>query len=151
MRGVLEDLTGRRFGRLVVIEMAERPWPTAYSEWVCRCDCGNVIHTSRINLMPSPGQRPGKRSCGCLYEKHGHCGSLRKTPTYLTWKALKAREKHTGKLCRRWLKFENFLADMGERPRYKVLSRRDMDGPYDKHNCIWITRRQQWDRQRKVS
>lgn len=42
-------------------------------------------------------------------------------------------------VCDRWLSFENFLADMGERPPGLTLNRKDNDGPYALWNCEWTT------------
>ena len=42
-------------------------------------------------------------------------------------------------VCDRWLKFENFLADMGEPPKGKQLDRIDNDGNYELGNCRWTT------------
>lgn len=60
------DLTGKRFGRLEVLQEAELPYfaqggkPTR--QWVCRCDCGKII-TVRQNALT---RKNPQQSCGCL-------------------------------------------------------------------------------------
>ena len=56
-----QDLTGRRFGKLLVLSPTEKRADGGSVVWKCRCDCGNVAEVSaqRLNC--------GKvRSCGCL-------------------------------------------------------------------------------------
>ncbi len=46
-------------------------------------------------------------------------------------------------ICERWMVFENFLADMGERPEDMTLDRKNSDGNYEPSNCRWATAREQ--------
>lgn len=72
---VKEDLTGRRFGNLVVIKQTEdyiRPDGRHEAQWLCQCDCGSEpIVVLQTNL------KRHTRSCGCIRGK-----SLRKTNIY---------------------------------------------------------------------
>lgn len=61
----LIDLTGQRFGRLVVLERAEDhvyPSGNIRPQWSCRCECGNEI-IAKTNLL----RNGHTRSCGCLH------------------------------------------------------------------------------------
>lgn len=60
----INDLSGNRFGRLIVINRAEdyiSPKGKSYTQWLCRCDCGN-IKTIRTTSLKSGSAK----SCGCL-------------------------------------------------------------------------------------
>jgi hypothetical protein len=59
MRGVITDLTGKRFGHLLVVGYA--PKQGAGSWWRCACDCGKTCAKAGKELT-----RPGwVHSCGC--------------------------------------------------------------------------------------
>lgn len=55
------DLTGRRFGRLVVLECTVIPQKSRTSyNWRCRCDCGAVVEVNGNDLTSG-----NTTSCGC--------------------------------------------------------------------------------------
>ena len=55
-----DDLTGRRFSRLVVLRREEAE-DRHLSYWRVRCDCGVEFVAARPNLVSG-----NTRSCGCL-------------------------------------------------------------------------------------
>ncbi len=55
------DLTGRRFGRLVVIERSDWPETSSAAYWRARCDCGNEVVVRSTSLLAGT-----TKSCGCL-------------------------------------------------------------------------------------
>lgn len=60
---VRTDLTGRRFGKLVVNEYSETKSGRAY--WTCLCDCGKIIDISATHLLNGH-----TKSCGCLRHRN---------------------------------------------------------------------------------
>lgn len=89
-----------------------------------------------------------------MKKRHGHASNYMHSPEYRTWVAMKARctdpthssfENYGGrgiKVCSRWLKFENFLKDMGLKPQGYELDRIDINGNYEPTNCRWATHQQ---------
>lgn len=143
----LEDLTGKVFGLLTVIEQAKR---TTGTRWLCKCECGNFKVFFAANI-----KRGLSRSCGCLSKKikaeartkHGKS----KSSEYIAWSNAKGRcnnpndnrYDHYGArgitFDKAWDDFEVFLADMGPKPSSKhTLERIDVDQGYTASNCKWV-------------
>jgi hypothetical protein len=114
--------------------------------WLCRCGCGNQKSVSAGNLRSG-----AVASCGCSRKTHGASD----TRTYRVWWAMIARCRYKRmpfwvryggrgiRVCWRWKKFENFLADMGEAPPGLTLDRKNNDGNYSPSNCWWATQAEQ--------
>lgn len=154
----LVDVTGRRFGRLVVVEKVGGVG-SGDPHWRCRCDCGNDSLVTTHNLIVG-----ATVSCGCFQRERASAANKRHgmawTPSWRVWVAMRARcenPKHAVwkyyggrgiKVCDRWRTFENFYADMGDRPDGMSIDRVDVNGDYEPGNCRWATRAQQRFNQR---
>lgn len=92
--------------------------------------------------------------------RHGHNRAGHRSSTYLSWDTMIQRctnprndnYRNYGArgitVCERWRVFENFLADMGERPAKLTLDRIDNSKSYAPGNCKWITRKEQLNNKR---
>lgn len=66
---ISNDLTGRRFGKLIVVGNPKRDKESHNVIWECRCDCGNTAFIPANQLL-----KGNNKSCGCL--STGQSGSL---------------------------------------------------------------------------
>lgn len=60
------DLTGQRFEKLVVLKRYEYNDNSNKTQWVCQCDCGNIIVTQGQSLI-----KGYTKSCGCIKNSFG--------------------------------------------------------------------------------
>jgi len=105
------------------------------------------------------------KSCGCkkieVARKVSTGNTRRRThnlslsTTYKSWSSMKSRcsnpnnveyHRYGGRgisVCERWNSFENFVRDMGDRPRGCSIDRIDCNGNYEPGNCKWSTDKEQ--------
>jgi len=159
------DLSGQKIGLWTVIGYSKIQKNRSRIYWECRCVCGNIKKVEASSL-----RQQTSKSCGCQRDKetsirkttHGHSPKSGWTKTYKTWASMLERcrnknDMHHKKyyidkgvnLCARWLKFENFLEDMGERPPNTSIDRINPFGDYEPSNCRWADSKTQGANRRK--
>lgn len=145
----LIDLTGQKFGRLVVLRKAAT---SRMTRWVCECECGLEITAVGENLKSG-----NTRSCGCLkredmsarFTSHGGRGTL----LYRQWQGMKDRcynrnaEKYPQyggrgiKVEPTWLNsfaaFREYALANGYE-RGLIIDREDFNGDYVPGNVRWV-------------
>jgi len=163
----LDDLAGKRFGRLKVIRLASKK---LHTYWFCRCDCRRAAKRVRADSLLDGSTL----SCGCLaterrlaaITKHGKNRRTARSPVYSIFFRIRnlcrnpeARDylRFGGRGCEFLFDtFQQLIAAVGEKPGPAFrLERVDPEGHYAPGNLHWIElhprrRRKSTSRRRQV-
>lgn len=160
-----DDLTNRRFGRLLVIERAGSHVSAGGQTkplWLCLCDCGKTVLVQSARL-----KRGTCQSCGCYHDDvrhtatktHGGSGER----LYTIWIAMKRRCEKSScdayryygergiKVCAEWHSYAAFREWAMNNGYDDSLSidRIDNSLGYEPSNCRWAETKQQANNQRR--
>lgn len=154
------DLTGQRFGKLVVIKQAESAiMKNGYPlrKWLCKCDCGNDVVVRVADL-----KNGNTKSCGCyqrevarkIKTKHNGCEER----MYSIWCNMKTRclnpnvpayKDYGGRgitICQEWTDsytaFRDWCLDNGYKDTL-TIERIDVNRGYEPDNCTFIGKEKQ--------
>lgn len=138
------DLTGNKYGKLVVISRAGNKKGRVF--WSCLCDCGNEAVISADNLRTG-----NTKSCGCNWYKKKH--GFHEHPVYGVWCNMLARcarinhplfYQYGGRgirVCSEWKNPETFIRwalENGWAPGLQI-DREDNNKGYSPDNCRFVT------------
>lgn len=160
--GKFQDLTGKRFGKLVVIERILNIRPV---RWKCKCDCGNSHEVTSESL-----KNGDCKSCGCFrswnskFNNPNRKHNLRNHPLYRIWHGIKNRCLNSNepgykfygakgiKICDEWKNdikaFYLWSIENGWK-KGLTIDRINSKGNYEPSNCQFLTRKENSEKMQK--
>ena len=162
---IVQDLTGNRYGRLVVVRRQGNIGKQ--KAWLCKCDCGND------HILTSNQLKSGTQSCGCLQkekateaakkrlgsnirkrysigEQNTRLRQCYKDMLHRCYKPNNKRYRNYGlrgiKVCDEWLSDFNSFRDWALSNGYSeslTLDRINVNQNYEPSNCRWASVKEQ--------
>ncbi len=146
----IKDLTGKKFGKLVVIKQADKIKNRI--AWTCKCSCGNEKIVPSTHLISKH-----TKSCGCL-KKIGNAKThgLSNHPAYAVHTDMMTRcynknyagyHNYGGRgitVCKKWKNNRELFIKWAIKNGYKkslAIDRKNTNGNYCPSNCRFVTQR----------